>query len=341
MPLFLRALLLLSLLCPAAVAAAPTPPVKIIFDTDMDGDCDDVAALTLLHILADRGEAEILATIQCGLNDFTPMCLDAINTYHGRGDLPIGRPRLGSRRDSLFTKAVAASGSHDLKSVDDTEEATTLYRRLLTAQPDQSVVIVTVGWHTNLAALLKLPAEGDRPSGLDLVRKKVKLWVCMGGNFIGSPAKDDLKLGNRNFEQDKEAAHHAIHHWPGRILFAGREVCSVPSGLKIGSRFNELPHNHPVRVGYEAYFKGQTKDRHVADLVAVLVAVRGPGELWDVHDQGSIELERDMTFRWNDANDKDQAYLLKRKTNGRPNDRDIEKLLEGLVMTPPKKRAAQ
>src|SRR5438046_2179973 len=36
-------------------------PVKVIFDTDMDSDCDDVGALAVLHALADRGEAEILA----------------------------------------------------------------------------------------------------------------------------------------------------------------------------------------------------------------------------------------------------------------------------------------
>jgi hypothetical protein len=31
-------------------------PVPIIFDTDMDSDCDDAGALALLHTLADRVE---------------------------------------------------------------------------------------------------------------------------------------------------------------------------------------------------------------------------------------------------------------------------------------------
>ena len=35
------------------------------------------------------------------------------------------------------------------------------------------------------------------------MKKKVKLWVCMGGNFVGRPAEDDLKLGNNNFTYDK------------------------------------------------------------------------------------------------------------------------------------------
>ena len=48
------------LLAPALVWAEP---VKVIFDTDMLTDFDDVGALACLHALADAGEAEILATV--------------------------------------------------------------------------------------------------------------------------------------------------------------------------------------------------------------------------------------------------------------------------------------
>ena len=40
---------------------APMHPPKIIFETDFTADVDDVGALTVLHALADRGEADILA----------------------------------------------------------------------------------------------------------------------------------------------------------------------------------------------------------------------------------------------------------------------------------------
>ena len=35
--------------------------VKIIFDTDIGGDCDDAGALALIHRLCDKGEVELLA----------------------------------------------------------------------------------------------------------------------------------------------------------------------------------------------------------------------------------------------------------------------------------------
>ena len=297
------------------IALALLLQVKIVFDADMDSDCDDVAALGVLHALADRGEAEILATISSSTNPFTPKCMDAVNTFYKRPDLPIGAPAKGVGRKSKYAQGVADAFPHDLKEVPD---AAGLYLDLLGRQPDGSVTIVTVGYMTNLAELLR------RPGGKDLAAKKVKLWVCMGGNFIGKPAKDDLKLGNVNFTTEKEGALHAIHHWPGPILFAGREVCSVPSGLKLGARFKELPEKHPLRLSYALYFGGEPKDRHVADLVAVLCAVRGLGERWGLA-KGRMDLKPDMTFEWRDEGE--QGYLLKTAP-----DREIERELEDLLI---------
>ena len=53
-----------SLLLSLAFAwSSSAEPVKVIFDTDMITDFDDVGALACLHALADAGECEILATI--------------------------------------------------------------------------------------------------------------------------------------------------------------------------------------------------------------------------------------------------------------------------------------
>ena len=63
---------------------------KIIFDTDVGGDVDDAGALAVLHALADRKEIEILAIgVVIGHEDAVPY-VDAVNTWYGRPDLPIG-----------------------------------------------------------------------------------------------------------------------------------------------------------------------------------------------------------------------------------------------------------
>ncbi len=60
---------------------------------------------------------------------------------------------------------------HDLVENQDAEDAVTLLRRLLAGSEDGSVVIVQVGFSTNLAALLETSPDAISPlSGPDLVR---------------------------------------------------------------------------------------------------------------------------------------------------------------------------
>jgi hypothetical protein len=307
------------------------PPVRIIFDTDMDSDCDDLGAIAVLHALADRGEAEILATVTSSNNPWSAPCLDAINTWYGRPDLPIGGPKNGgTQKPTKYGEAIAKAFPHRVASTKDAPDALQVYRDVLAKQPDGSVTIVTVGYLTNVANLLRNPRD------VDLVKAKVKRWVCMGGNFIGHPAVDDVKLSNNNFTFDKVASLYAVEHWPVELVFVGREIGSVPSGLHVGSKLKELPADDPIRKGYELYFGGVAKDRHVADQTTVLYAVRGLRDYWDIETKGWMDLKSDMTFTWRyeGGEGKQHRYLLKRKVDGKPNDRQIEKVIEELMMQP-------
>jgi hypothetical protein len=89
--------------------ADPEIPV-VIFDTDMGSDCDDAGALAVLHALADMGELKILGVVfSSGKNRYGVGVCDAINTYYGRGDLPLGQYQgtdVGDPRDS-YSKRIA------------------------------------------------------------------------------------------------------------------------------------------------------------------------------------------------------------------------------------------
>jgi hypothetical protein len=67
----------------SAVANSYGQPVKIIVDTDMLTDPEDVNALWLLNTLADRGEAEILACVVNGheTNRASGAAVDVVNTW--------------------------------------------------------------------------------------------------------------------------------------------------------------------------------------------------------------------------------------------------------------------
>ena len=66
-------------------------PVKLIIDTDMSSDVDDVAAVCIAHALADAGEAKLAAVVHnTGLTEGAG-AISVINHYYGRDDVPIGR----------------------------------------------------------------------------------------------------------------------------------------------------------------------------------------------------------------------------------------------------------
>jgi hypothetical protein len=319
---------------PGVATLAGQAPVRLILDTDMDSDCDDAGAMAVMHALANRGEVNILGVMTSALNAYSGPAVDAINTYYGRPSIPIGTARSPApNQSSSYTQGVSQRTPHDLLTSSAAPDAVQLYRNLLMEQPNNSVTICTLGDMTNLAKLLVLPASGNLPSGMQLVQDKVKLWVCLGGNFVGMPAHDDLSLTNNNFTGYPSATYDAITQWPTPLVFVGREIGSVPSGLTAGARLSETPANNPVRIAYELFFGGTVRDRHVADLTAVLYAVRGLQDYWLAEGEGSMDLQTNMTFTWDYSLNRPQAYLL--KTGGSANDRRIEDLLEELMIAPP------
>jgi hypothetical protein len=326
-------------LCGAVRTTAAEPPVKILFDTDMHTDCDDAGAMAVLHALADRGECEILATVTSVKDPWSAAAVKAINTYYGRPDLPLGMVKgRGVLANSKFARPVGEEFSAGIDSADDVPDATLVYRDVLEKAAGGSVTVVTVGYLTNLKNLLELPAEGGHASGLELAETKVKTWVCMGGNFVGDPPKDDLKLGNVNFQRDAVSALFVIPRWPGPVVFVGREIGSVPSGLAIGESLAKTPAKNPVRRSYEHYFGGRARNRHVADLTTVLYAVRGLADYWDIETRGHMEIAPDVTFTWQPGEELDHAYLRKKRPGGQPNDRYIESVLDKLLIQPPRER---
>jgi len=308
-----------------AVAAPPPQPVPIIFDTDMDSDCDDLGALALLHALADRGEARLLAVITTTADPDTPSCADAVNTYYGRGDVPIGvlDPQGGGgRRRSRYARAVAEACPHNLASYAEAEDAVRLYRRVLAAQPDGTVVIVTVGHLTSLARLLDSGPDGISPlAGIDLVARKVRLWSCMGGKY---PEGKEPNF----YRPDPAATVRCVRACPTRVMFSGAEIGNA---IQTGARLTETPPGNPVRIGYERYFGKPGRSRASWDQTAVLYAVRGLADYWDAETVGHCHVEPDGRNAWRAEPDKPHAYLKPKM-----DPKALARVIEALMARPPK-----
>lgn len=327
------ALLVCFLALPSLVAAVP--PVKVIFDTDMAGDVDDVGALAMLHALADRGEAEILACAISSNNPKSAACVDAINTWYGRPDIPIGRAKnfMAENKtdqvvDSRYTQEIASEFPQDLPESGQLPLAVSVYRQVLAAQPDGSVTIVSVGFLTNLAELLDSPADKVSPlSGAELVAAKVKLWVAMGGVF---PAGHfDNGEGEYNLKITPAATQHAINHWPTPVVFSGYEIGEP---VQTGAGLERTADSSPVRRGYALY--NGLGDRNSWDQTAVLYAVRGAGGRWDLSPTGVCHVPKDSQgcHYWREDPAGKHRYLIEKMPP-----EDIAAEIEALMTAEPKR----
>src|SRR5580704_2265059 len=157
------ALVTLALATGPARAADPLP---IIFDTDVGNDVDDVLALGMIHALQSRGACNLLAVTVTKDHELAGPFADMVNTFYGRPKIPVGVVRNGATRDEGKFLGMARDGSlypHALKKSADAPDAVVLLRKVLASQPDSSVVIVQVGFATNLARLLDTPADSTSP----------------------------------------------------------------------------------------------------------------------------------------------------------------------------------
>lgn len=300
-------------------------PVPVIFDTDMDSDCDDLGALAVLHALSDLGEAEILAVITTTDDPFSPVCADAVNTYYGRPNIPIGvvEPAGGAADTSRsrYTRALASEFPHDLESYPRAQDAVDLYRRTLAGQRDNSIVLITVGHLTSLAKLMDSGPDQNSPlGGVELIQAKVKFLSCMGGKY---PAGKEANF----YRPDPASTVRVVRDFPRPIVFSGWEIGNA---IQTGARLAETPKANPVRRGYALYLGGEKKTRASWDQTAVLYAVRGLRDYWRIETTGCCYVFEDGRNEWRDSPDKNHGYLIRRMP-----DSEIAGIIEDLMIRPP------
>ena len=256
--------------------AQQAKPVNIIFDTDIAPDYDDVGAMALLHAFADKGEANILATISCNAFETTAPTLSLLNTYFNRPGIPVGitKNALPNKDCSQqWAQAIVAKYPHTLQSNNEAMDAVKLYRKILSQQPDKTVTVVSVGFFTNLAGLLNSTAdEYSMLDGKALVTKKVKQLVSMAAR-IDSNGISGYEF---NVMVDAAASQKVFSDWPTPVIISGFEIGEkVLTGIRLIN--NQSIQNSPVKDAFEiALAKDKnTVGRNSWDQTAVLVAVRG------------------------------------------------------------------
>lgn len=287
-------------------------PVKIIIDTDMASDCDDLGTLACAYALEETNEVEILGIV-CNVSEpYAPFCLDAINTYYGRPDIPIGYcnrfndiipeyidPCCNLPYYNRFAGPIAFRYPNNI-SARDIPDAVDVYSALLNS--NDNVTIVSIGSMHNLEKLLKTP------NGQELIRDRVRRLVVMGGLYptpdVAPSIPEMLSTGDLrayyfdfNFSLDSQSAIYVIQNWPGEILFTGLGG-SIWTGDQLWETnktripntglFNDskVSADNPIRYGYDIgtelwrfddhiFGRRNSRERPCWDDIAILYAARG------------------------------------------------------------------
>ena len=295
----------------------------------MGNDIDDAMALALLHALQSRGECQLLAVTLTKNDPMAGPFVDAINTFYGRSEIPIGVCRdHGTNSGSRYLKLAAVRDGdrwrypHDLEN-STAPEAQELIRRILTAQPDNSVTLVQVGFFSNLAGLL------DTPADLELLRRKVKLLCIMAGGF--RPAEMNRHFLEYNVKCDIPAARKLAEKWPTPIVWSGFEIGDALRypAASIERDFSYVPH-HIIAEAYCLY-QPPPHERPTWDLTAALQAVRPDRGYFDLSPSGRVTVEADGFMRFDPAEKGRDRFLI---LNAGQVSRTRETLVQ-LVIEPP------
>jgi len=305
-------------------------PVPLIFETDIGNDVDDVLALGMIHALETRGECKLLAVTITKDTELAAPFTDAVNTFYGRGDVPIGVTRSGitPQAGKFLGLASKRDGDdlrypHNLRSGKDAPHAVSILRKSLTKAADGSVVVVQVGFSTNLADLLESKADDISSSaGRVLVRRKVRLLSVMAGAFASINGKQHLEY---NVIKDIPSAKKLADQWPTPIVYSGYEIgISVPYPAESIEQDYGYAKHHPLAEAYRLY-NPPPHNRPTWDLTSVLYAVRPDRDYFDVSPRGQVVMEENGATNFKPDESGSHRYL-------KLNDTQRIRVIESLVL---------
>jgi inosine-uridine nucleoside N-ribohydrolase len=303
---------------------------KIIFDTDIGGDADDLGALAMLHNYVKSGDCELLAIMNWTTDEFAVPSIDAINRYYLHPDIPIGTRKDGTQTiKANYNKLIADNFSYKL-NYNDVPDATDLYRKILSANEDNSVTVIVVGPLLNIQRLIKSKPDANSPlSGTELISKKVKEFVIMGGHF--PKGKNEW-----NFNGDMPGVtKFVVENLDVPVVFSGFELGVQ---IKTGESFNNIDKNTPLYKGFlyysehapwmKANFESKILPNSTFDQTTVLYVIEGGvGEYWKLISGGYCEVEENGDNRWKKGKKTNHSYLkLKEKPE------KMAKIIEAIML---------
>ncbi len=306
-------------------------PIKLIYDGDLGPDPCDFATISMLHEYHKQGHIRLLGVIGATPDPYLASTFQIYNDLY-ENDIPIaaysgvpgsvsysegamkryrGAMKLGcyQQQNEVLHEKYARGGTKTPPGALDT---IALYRKLLAATEDNSVIVYAAGQLFNLPPLIASKADAFSPlSGKDLLRSKVSEFYFMGGYFPRSEenktysATDKAEwnwwaLGEDDLTRQTLEALVAL----GKPMsYIGAEV--GPKVLTGRELVNRLGRDHPTSEAYHLYRpiargpeRKLMKDNPAFDEVALFVCVEGGLGKYFGEVRGSVQVNEKGANTW-------------------------------------------
>lgn len=239
----------------------------VVIDTDMDSDCDDVAALAIACLLHRAGVITLRAVTVASSTLYAAPCVRAVLNWYGLYRVPVGTYKGSAlKATSAYNQAVAAQFGAPGQTRNNFPDAVSVLRAVLAEALPGSVTLASIGPMTNISALISSAADYySTATGLALINSKVRSIVAVGGDYASGT--------EYNFVQDPAAA---------AAVFTN--ITTVPIycvGYTVGNSITCAPPasdttaNNPTKLAY-SLFAGGVTTRQSWDPLAVAFAAYGP-----------------------------------------------------------------
>lgn len=271
---------------------------KVILDTDIGGDCDDMGAFAILHHAYKKKLVDWKAITLSTENPYSAACADAVNKYYNF-NIPIGQIRrfipgeYGVDFTSFYGKYIAENFKNSFfpNSVK-LECAVRLLRKVLSENRGDKITLILIGCSSNIADLLVSNGDDISPlTGLELMEAMVDEIIIMGCYF---PEKDVPKMecggafvqAEWNIKIDIPSAQILFDYSPVPIT-----VCpfSVGYQLMTGKQLISAEPNNPVAVAYKIHSRG---DRDSWDPATVYYAICRDMDCFSLSDAGMVNINK-------------------------------------------------
>lgn len=304
---------------------------KLLIDTDLGGDCDDVGAVAMANILHNQQLIDLVGITYTTSLQWGPLCVDAINHYYGNDNIRVGatlRKNFCEENTNKYAEAMANNFYHNVKDRSELPDSVRLMREILANAEDNSITLVFIGQLNNGADLLESVGDDISPlNGVELVKQKVFEVVVMGGLF---KEKDEIVYfcgypyhTEYNIVTDLESSKKFIENVPARVVFNDFKVgYQIHTGKSL---LEKKDMSHPITFSYTLF---QNCPRESWDLLTVWYAALGADELFTLSNSGTVEVLDDGTTIFNE-NKNGIHYYTRLKKDVEYVENRIDYLLEG------------